>query len=174
MKLSELYPTTKITLLDSQELILKFTFRGLMKMEELVAEMFPGENVVVGDLILRSFQEDFMPGKLLVAFLRACSEKSAEEIIEAIDTQRLEEYRRAILKAWTDSYCNKEQLEQLEALEEAKKNLIDQMRKSLENPIPNLNYTQPCPGNLAGLAKLFWIRIKESVIRLFLPKPKKK
>ncbi len=58
-------------------------------------------------------------------------------------------------------------------LEEAKKNLIEQMRRNLENPIPNLNYTQPCPESLAGLAKLFLIRIKESVIRLFLPKPKK-
>lgn len=173
MKLSDLYPTTTITMREGSLLDLKFDFQALLKMEEFLADKFQGKNIAVDDLIMDSFTSNHMAGETLVIFLRAMSGKSAEEIIGLIDLKQLEEYRRAIMKAWVDSRCNEEQIKALEELEEKKRDLIEGMVTLIQNPIPNLNSLPQCPGDLVGAAKCFWSQLKESVTRLFCKKPQK-
>jgi hypothetical protein len=171
MKLIELYPSRKV-IIGSKEYELKYTFRSLILLEELLEQISDGNRTGASSYIIESVQADYMPANVMIVFLRAGlyvndEFMSADEVVAGIDTKLINEYRKAIVRAYSDFFINDEQIKALEEIEKSKKKLMDIMTSHQESLIQNLNYSQPCPESLIGIARLFLARIKENVMRLF-------
>ena len=174
MKLSDLYPTTKIILLGGLEKELKYTFRSIAFIEELLKVQYPKSLPDVRQHIFNSVQSDYMPAETIIVLLRAGlydeSKKafiSAEELIDLIDGKQADEYRKAIIKTYIDYGLNEEQHTALLELEEKKRNWIAATLKQAESLTAPANYTRPCPESLTGAVKLFFQLLKEKLTRLY-------
>lgn len=178
MKLSDLYPTRKITL-AGKSYDLKYTFRSLAFMEEQFSVLCPDVTPEVGTYFLNASMQNYMPAKILLAMLCAGlydEEKKnfmdIDELIEAIELPRIEEYRCAVIKAYIDFCLSEEQKQSLLELEEKKSLLMATMEEEQKSHIQRLNFMQPVPGALVGAVKLSFRLLKEKLMFLFCRKRK--